>query len=121
MPLVFGFGVGLFAGTVSQFLISRWLKAVLAALGLYPLSAADAPRKVHLAKLIRALIATPSGWLLGLGIWLACSRLGVFSVPQLVGFSGGFFLGHIGLLIFADRYVPEWRRRRAKSFTSTPR
>ena len=62
------FSVGLFAGTLSQFLISRWLKAILVAFSQGPSVRGAARNRPNVFATLLAAATSPSGWVLCVGI-----------------------------------------------------
>ena len=108
------FSVGLFVGTLSQFLISRWLKAVLVAFaGDSPVRSATRNRSI--AGMLLAAATSPSGWVLCVGIWLGFThRFGYHSGIDWLWFFLGFSFGHMGLFILLRHYVKRLRLARAR-------
>jgi hypothetical protein len=109
------FSVGVLAGTLSQFLISRWLKAILVAFAQDPTIRGEARNRSNVAGVLLAAVTSPSGWLLCVGIWLGAShRLGYHSGIDWVWFFLGFAFGHSGMIILLYHYVKRLRRARAQ-------
>jgi hypothetical protein len=109
------FSVGLFAGTLSQFLISRWLKAILVAFAQNPSERGAARNRSNVAGMLLAAATSPSGWVLCVGIWLGVThRFGYHSGIEWMWFFLGFSFGHAGLFILLHHYVKRLRRARAQ-------
>jgi hypothetical protein len=107
--------VGLFAGALSQFLISRWLKAIFVAFAQLPSVCGTARNRPNVAGVLLAAATSPSGWLLAVGIGLGVThRFGHHSGIDWLWFFLGFSFGHMGLFILVYHHIKQFRRARAQ-------